>query len=1141
MIRCRVLGSVELRDAENGDVSPLLAQPKRLALLVYMLVANGGGFHRRDTLVGLFWPELDETRARDNLSQALRFLRQSLGTAAILSRGQEDVAVDPGHVWCDVSAFRAEMDDGRVADALDLYRGELLQGFFITDAAAFEEWLDGERTALRTEAARAARQLAEDSERHQNLTLAVKWGRRAVALAGDDERAFRRLLALLARAGDRAGALHAYDDFSRRLRAEYEAEPAAETRALVEQIRRASGGLAVAQASPPAPLFSPLPADSPSPSPFEDRPESSRRDDEPLTAGDGLASGRYVIERPLGAGGMAAVYLARDVRHGRNVAIKVLRPDIGTLTGRRALLHEIRIAAALQHPHIVPLFDSGESDGRVFYVMPHIVGESLRARLARGEPMALRAAVRLLREVASALAYAHRSGIVHRDIKPENILMTGDAATGEVHALVADFGIAKALDASLSLVGQTADATRGGSVRPLGTPGYMAPEQAAGEHVDRPADVYSWGVVAYELLAGVHPFAGRGSAQELMAAHLGERPTPLSARRVDVPPPLATLVMRCLEKDPAARPADGATLLDALESAASSESPVVRLWKRVRPFGSRRRVAVAAIATTAVVGVAGAWAALGARRDPSADAKPPAAATPRGEGLDPSHIAVLYFEDLSPGDSLGYIANAITTYLTDELAAVPGLTVASLDAVRRLRREPISLDSMARWLGVRSLVTGSVASHDDTLAVTVRLVDGISGRQLASAEEQAESRDVFKLQRDLALRISGVLRERLGQEVRLRDERRGTQSVEAWNLLEQARALREAELWFESSVPDSLQLQYFVHADSLLARAERIDPRWAAPHIEHSTVAHRRATFEERRAWMGSGAGRTTGDGRRSPEFWRTEALRHAERALDASPGNPRALLARARARNLVWRATRNAPDSIARLIEADLRAAAEAAPASGAWSDLSTLYRLTGRFAEAAIASDRAVAADAFLRWSQDVVQEQVVNALFLGRFDDARQRCAEGQRRFPRDPRLLDCDLIVLAWTGTRAADADRAWRLIDQHEREDPSGMLVATRGFRRMYVAAVLARAGLRDSAEAVVRRTRAELERQGNASSIDYWESHVHVLAGRPRDAVARLTSFLATNPAYRGLVANTPWFAPLRSDSAFARLVAGAP
>jgi tetratricopeptide (TPR) repeat protein len=457
-----------------------------------------------------------------------------------------------------------------------------------------------------------------------------------------------------------------------------------------------------------------------------------------------------------------------------------------------------------------------------------------------------------------------------------------------------------------------------------------------------------------------------------------------------------------------------------------------------------------------------------------------------------------------------------------------------------VRGEPISLDSMARWLGVRSLVTGSVASHEDTLAVTVRLVDGITGQQLASAEEQRASRDVFKLQRDLALRISGVLRERLGQEVRLRDERRGTQNVEAWNLLEQARALREAELWFESAVPESLQYQYFVRADSLLARAERIDPRWAAPHIEHSTVAHRRATVEERRRLTGSGADRTTGESRRSPEFWRAEAFRHAERALEASPGNPRALLARARARYLVWRATRNAPDSIARLIEADLRAAAEAAPASGAWSDLSTLYRLTGRFAEAAIASDRAVGADAFLRWSQDVAQEQVVNALFLGRFDDARQRCADAQRRFPRDPRLLDCDLIVLAWTGDGVADADRAWRLVDQHEREDASGMLAATRGLRRMYVAAVLARAGLADSAEAVVRRTRAELERQGNASSIDYWESHVHVLAGRPRDAVARLTSFLATNPAYRGLVANTPWFVPLRSDSAFTRLVAGA-
>jgi serine/threonine-protein kinase len=1140
MIRCRVLGSLDLRDDEKGDISSVRAQPKRLALLVYLLVADDGRFHRRDTLLGLFWPELDTTRARDNLNQAIKFLRQSLGPTAIVSRGPDEVGADLDRISCDAIAFRAEIAAGRPAQALDLYRGDLLPGFFVAEAPGFEEWLEARRAALRGEAARVARQLAEESERQHNLTLAVKWGRRAASLAADDERAFRRLLALLAKAGDRAGALQAYDDFSRRLRVDFEAEPAPETRALADEIRRDASGPAVAVASPPPgspPPFSPLPSGSPEPAFPADGPPLGH--DAPMTSGDSLAHGNYVIERPLGAGGMATVYLARDVRHGRHVAIKVLRPEVGSLAGRRALLHEIRIAASLQHPHIVPLFDSGESDGRVFYVMPYIEGESLRSRVAREGEIPMRETLRILREVASALAYAHRSGIVHRDIKPENILLAGDASTGEVHALVADFGIAKALDASQSQAGSASQGTMGALAHPLGTPGYMAPEQAAGERVDRPADVYAWGVVAYELLARRHPFAERTSPQALIAAHLGERPTPVDERRVDIPAPVARLVMQCLEKSPDARPADGTRLLAALEGGTGAERPGSRLWQRVRGGGARR---VAAAAAIAVIGIAAAWVFMSARGNRARDASS-ASSTAMGarpDMSDASRIAVLYFDDLSPGDTLGYVANAITTYLTDELAGVQGLTVASFDAVRRLRREQISLDSMARWLSSRSLVTGSVASHHDTLAVTVRLVDGITGQQLASTEERGAMRDVFQLQRELALRISGFLRERLGQEIRLREERRGTRSVEAWNLVQQVRTLRENELWFESLVPDSLTLDHYERADSMLVKAERIDPRWAAPHIEHSILSYRRSALEEQRAWATAKRPASPNAARRATaEFWRAEALRHAEAALTASPGDRWAFRVRGEARFLFWRAATNAPDSLARLAEADLRAAAEGGAGSGAWSDLSTLYRLLGRFPEAALASERAVAADAFLGRSQDVAQELVANSLFLGRSDQAREACARARERFPRDPRVIDCDLMILGWTGDRRADADRAWRLFVEHEREDSTGRLAATRGIRYMYVAAVLARAGMHDSAEAVVRRTRAEMERRGMASTMDFWESHVHVLAGRPREAVARLTSFLAANPAYRGLVANTSWFKPLRSDSAFVRLVKG--
>src|SRR5688572_23190964 len=417
LIRLRTLGSVELRSPDNRVLDAVLAQPKRVALLIYLAAARPTGFHRRDRLLALFWPELDESRARDALNQALRFLRQSLGSDVLTTRGADEVGVDAERVWCDAVAFRAAVDRGQPAEALELYHGDFLDGFFAEEASGFAEWVEGERAALRELGARGARQLAEQHDGQGAHTVAVGWGRKAVDLAPDDERAFRRLLGLLERAGDRAGAMQAYDDFAHRLRAEYGAVPAAETRAIIDRMRQASGMPAVAVDTPPeARVLSPdiLPV---------------RRNLEPvgtesLGAGASLANGRYIIESVLGVGGMATVYLARDVRHERRVAVKILQPQIAAATGTKGLLREIRIAASLQHPHIVPLFDSGESNGQVFYVMPYIAGESLRERLHRDRTMSVDAALRIARDIADALAHAHRRGIVHRDIKPDNVLLS---------------------------------------------------------------------------------------------------------------------------------------------------------------------------------------------------------------------------------------------------------------------------------------------------------------------------------------------------------------------------------------------------------------------------------------------------------------------------------------------------------------------------------------------------------------------------------------------------------------------------------------------------------------------------------------------------------------------------------------------
>src|SRR5687767_4796505 len=269
----------------------------------------------------------------------------------------------------------------------------------------------------------------------------------------------------------------------------------------------------------------------------------------------------YEIERELGGGGMSRVFVAEEARLGRRVVVKVLAPELTEGMSAERFEREVRLAARLQHPNIVPLLASGERGGLAYYIMPYVEGESLRHRLTREGRLPADAAVSVLRDVARALEYAHAHGVVHRDIKPGNILLAGSAAA------VTDFGIAKALHAARTVETPepaTETLTRAGTS--VGTPAYMAPEQAAGDpDVDSRADIYAWGVVAYELLAGTLPFVGP-SAHHLVAAHIGEAPQPLGERAPDLPPALSALVMRCLEKAPSMRPQTGGELLAALEA-----------------------------------------------------------------------------------------------------------------------------------------------------------------------------------------------------------------------------------------------------------------------------------------------------------------------------------------------------------------------------------------------------------------------------------------------------------------------------------------------------------------------------------------------------------------------------------------------
>jgi len=262
---------------------------------------------------------------------------------------------------------------------------------------------------------------------------------------------------------------------------------------------------------------------------------------------------RYTLERELGQGGMATVYLAEDIRHERKVAVKVFRPELAATIGGERFLREIRIAAQLQHPHILPLLESGDAAGFLFYVMPFVDGESLRERLARQGELPVHEAVRLVAEVVDALSYAHARGVVHRDVKPDNVMLSGR------HALVMDFGVAKAVSEAS---GRNTLTTAGVA---LGTPAYMAPEQAAADpHLDHRVDIYAVGVMAYELLGGRPPFTG-GTPQQVLAAHVTQAPEPLSKYRPGISPALEQTVMRCLAKRPADRWQTADELLAQLE------------------------------------------------------------------------------------------------------------------------------------------------------------------------------------------------------------------------------------------------------------------------------------------------------------------------------------------------------------------------------------------------------------------------------------------------------------------------------------------------------------------------------------------------------------------------------------------------
>ena len=430
---------------------------------------------------------------------------------------------------------------------------------------------------------------------------------------------------------------------------------------------------------------------------------------------------RYEIDREVGSGGMATVYLATDVRHERRVALKVLRPELAATLGPERFLQEVRVTANLQHPHILPLFDSGEADGFLFYVMPYIEGESLRDRLAREGELPVPEAARLLRDVVDALGAAHAMGVVHRDIKPENILVSGR------HALVTDFGVAKAVSEA---TGRHRLTTMGVA---LGTPTYMAPEQAAADtNIDHRADIYAVGAVAYELLTGHPPFTGR-SPQQLLSAHVTEAPRPVTEARSAVPAGLETLVMRCLEKKPADRWQRAEEMLPVLETFATPSAGITPTGMTPVPQGPSRSVPWAGVGAAA--GVVAALAAavwLGAGGIGGTGTAP--------AEVDPDRVAVVPFRVSGADPSLAYLregmVDLLSVKLSGSISAVEPRTV--LDAWRRAGGGDVDppLDAildLAAGLGAGRALLGSAVGSPGQLTLSASLYEAPRGRELATA------------------------------------------------------------------------------------------------------------------------------------------------------------------------------------------------------------------------------------------------------------------------------------------------------------------------------------------------------------------------------------------------------------------------
>ena len=668
-------------------------------------------------------------------------------------------------------------------------------------------------------------------------------------------------------------------------------------------------------------------------------------------------AGRYEVEQELGHGGMAVVYLAKDLRHGRKVAIKVLRQDVGGASAER-FLREIRTVAQLHHPHILQLIDSGTAADHLFYVMPYVEGETIRQRLEREGPFPIEEAVRIAREVADGLAFAHARGIVHRDIKPENIFLSAG------HALVADFGIARAAETA-------AGTTLTDVGLAVGTPAYMSPEQATAEpRLDGRSDQYALGCVLYEMLSGAPPFTGPTS-QSIMARHTADPVPPLRTVR-DVPVALESAITKALAKIPADRWTSTTAFAQNLDT---DHAPQTVTGIRIAPW------ALAASIFGLVLIGAMAWRAGGGRLGRGSTT----------ERLRSVAVAPFYYSD----SLVATFADGISENLLTGLSNVPGLRFpgVSSDRLRLSRRRGDDQRQIARDVGASLLVTGEIRLRGELVRVTPKIIDVRSGDLVWQDNFDGElgetdTGDIFRITDEMAQRIVAALLPTLTPDKRVAVARGNrTKSREAYELYVEARrstfeitlagAERAIALLNRALELDSM------FADAWLARADAHGIHRQVGSLPPAEVTARMRNDLERAIELDSlnGYAFAVRAELRALNYWDFDgARRDLQRALALSPSSAHVEWLYAAAMNLY-----NEPDSAL----AHMRRAVELDPTDGfLWANLGIRFNYLAWPDSAVRAANQAVKLDSTL-WLGHVVAAQAHQ--MAGRIPEAERAANE------------------------------------------------------------------------------------------------------------------------------------------------------